>query len=93
MTDNHIERLQKAHEISGEFNFEIVELEKGYANRTLRIDLDKNEIKSLPVTQQMKDLWVGGKGFDLWLMFHEINKNTKWTNHENPICFSSNEGI
>ena len=89
MTDNHIKRLQKAHEISGEFNFEIVKLEKGYANRTLRIDLDKNEIKSLPVTQQMKDLWVGGKGFDLWLMFHEINKNTKWSNHENPICFSS----
>jgi len=81
--------MQHAHKILCDFKFEIKELNKGYSDRTLRIDLDKNEIKILPVTQQMKDLWVGGKGFDLWLMFQEINKDTKWNNPENPICFSS----
>jgi len=89
MKKKHIDNLKNAHEILCEYLFKIVELEKGYANRTLRIDLDKSEIRSLPVTQQMKDLWVGGKGFDLWLMFQEINKNTKWNSPDNPICFSS----
>jgi NADH:ubiquinone oxidoreductase subunit E len=36
----------------------------------------------------MKELWTGGKGFDLWLMLQEINKDTKWNSPENAICFS-----
>lgn len=84
-----IEQMQNAHEILCEFPFELKGLENGYSDRTLRIDLDKNEITIHPVTQQMKDLWVGGKGFDLWLMLQEINKDTKWVSPENPICFSS----
>ncbi|MBE9478530.1 MAG: NAD(P)H-dependent oxidoreductase subunit E, partial [Chloroflexi bacterium] len=89
MTIGHIERLRNAHEVLREFRFEIVDLERGYSNRILRIDLDNSEISILPVTQQMKDLWVGGKGFDLWLTLQEITKNTKWNSPENPICFSS----
>ena len=77
-----------AHEVLKSLQFEPIELDKGYANRTLRIDLGTNDISIRPVTQQMKDLWVGGKGFDLWLMFQEINKNTKWDSPENAICFS-----
>jgi NADH:ubiquinone oxidoreductase subunit E len=82
-------KMRDAHELLCEFAFEIKELHRGYSDRVLRIDLDKNEITILPVTQQMKDLWTGGKGFDLWLMFREINKETKWNSHENPLCFSS----
>ncbi len=89
MAEVQVEKLKKAHQVVKEINFEIARLDKGYANRTLRINLDNNEIKDMPVTQEMKDLWVGGKGFDLWLMFQEINKNTKWDSSENPICFSS----
>ncbi len=81
--------MRNAHEVLCEFKFEVKELNRGYADRALRVDLDKNEITIIPVTQQMKDLWIGGKGFDLWYMFQEINKDTKWDSHENPICFSS----
>jgi len=84
-----IAEMKDAHEILCEFPFEVKDLEKGYSDRILRIDLDKNEISIQPVTQQMKDLWVGGKGFDLWLMFKEITKDTKWDSPDNPICFSS----
>jgi len=84
----HIQKMRDAHELIVEVPYEISPLEKGYSNKILRIDLDKNEIKILPVTQQMKDLWVGGKGFDLWITFNEITKDTKWDSPENPICFS-----
>jgi NADH:ubiquinone oxidoreductase subunit F (NADH-binding)/NADH:ubiquinone oxidoreductase subunit E/NAD-dependent dihydropyrimidine dehydrogenase PreA subunit len=89
MAVENLDKILNAHEVLTKFKFEIVQLEKGYANRSLRINLDNNEVKSIPVTQQMKDLWVGGKGFDLWLMMQEINKDTKWDSNENPICFSS----
>jgi aldehyde:ferredoxin oxidoreductase len=83
-----LEKVKEAHEVLTEFPFEIVQLERGYSNRTLRIDLSGNEISTHPVSEQMKELWTGGKGFDLWLMFQEIDGNTKWNDPENPICFS-----
>ncbi|MBF0441128.1 MAG: aldehyde:ferredoxin oxidoreductase, partial [Oligoflexales bacterium] len=89
MTKESIKKMLDAHEILCEFSFRIAPLEKGYANRTLRIDLDNNEITEHPVTRQMKDLWIGGKGFDLWLMFKEINSNTRWDSPGNPICFAT----
>ena len=39
-----------------EFTYELRPVERGYANRTLYINLDDNTIYEKPVTQQMKDL-------------------------------------
>ncbi|MCP5107226.1 MAG: hypothetical protein GY950_27815 [bacterium] len=89
MQIENIAQMRDAHEVIHQFPFEIKELYRGYSDRTLRIDLDKNEITIHPITQQMKDLWIGGKGFDLWLMLKEINKETKWDSNNNPLCFSS----
>jgi len=89
MATTEVERMRNAHQTVGESPFKVVKVEKGYAGRTLRIDLTRGEISTHPVTQQMKDLWVGGKGFDLWLMFQEISGETRWDSPENPICFCS----
>ncbi len=89
MATKDVERLRNSHEVVAESPFDVVPVSKGYADRTLRIDLGGNQITTHPVTQQMKDLWVGGKGFDLWLMFQEISKDTQWDSPENPICFCS----
>ncbi len=83
-----VAHMRQAHRVLADFSFDSVELHRGYANRTLRIDVGQNQFSIAPVTQQMKDLWVGGKGFDLWLMFQEINAKTDWDSPENPICFS-----
>jgi NADH:ubiquinone oxidoreductase subunit E len=84
-----IAEMRKAHQVLAEFNYDPVELQRGYTNRTLRFDISKNTIEEQAVTQQMKDLWIGGKGFDLWLMLQEISSQTKWDSPENPICMSS----
>ncbi len=89
MAEKLIKKMKDAHETLCEFPFEVIELEKGYARRWLRVDLDKNEIGIHPVSQEMIDLWTGGKGFDLWLTFQEIDKETRWDSPNNPICFSS----
>jgi len=84
-----IKKMKEHHKVIAESAFEIATLNRGYADRVLRIDLDKNEITTSEVTQQMKDLWIGGKGFDLWLTLPEIDRDTKWDSNNNPICFSS----
>lgn len=82
-------KMRKAHKVLAEFKYDPVQLDKGYAGRSLRIDISSNTIEVKPVSQEMKNLWTGGKGFDLWMMFKEINKDTKWNSPENPICMSS----
>ena len=89
MDKTYIEKLRNAHVVLKEHKFEHKDIVKGYADRTLRIDLDKNEVTLPELTEEMKELWTGGRGFDLWLMFQEINKDTKWDSNNNPICFSS----
>ncbi|MCD6216302.1 hypothetical protein J7L05_00400 [bacterium] len=71
------------------FPYEPVKLEKGYANRTLQIDLGKKSIETKPVTDEMKEIFIGGKGFDLKLMWDIVNDGTKWDSPENAICISS----
>ncbi|MBN2384336.1 NAD(P)H-dependent oxidoreductase subunit E [bacterium] len=78
--------MRSAHSILKKIDFEIVPLDKGYANRTLRIDLDTNSITMPEVPEKAKELWTGGKGLDLWLMFKEIDRTTKWDSPNNPIC-------
>ena len=64
-------------------------IEKGYANQTLFIDLSESDISIKPVTEKMKDVFIGGKGFDLWLLWNAVTGKTKWSDPENAICIAS----
>ena len=65
------------------------EIEKGYANQTLAVHVGKREWAVKPVTDEMKRLFVGGKGFDLWLLWQAVTPNTRWSDPENTVCISS----
>ena len=61
-------------------------VEKGYANQTLSVNLSRSEIAVKPVTETMKQVFVGGKGFDLWLLWNAVKGTTKWDDPENEVC-------
>ena len=71
-----------------EFKYAPAPVIRGYNNRSLYINLSTGEIKEKPVTELMIDKFVGGKGFDLYLMWHAIKDETKWDSPENEICIS-----
>jgi len=71
-----------------EFNYELAPVIKGYNRRTLYINVGEKAIKSKPVTDLMIDKFVGGKGFDLFLMWHGVQDDTHWDSPENEICIS-----
>ncbi|MBY9003752.1 MAG: aldehyde:ferredoxin oxidoreductase, partial [Candidatus Lokiarchaeota archaeon] len=77
--------------ILAEKKFDIHEVQKGYANRTLYVNLSNNDIQIKPVTDEMKEKFIGGKGFDLWLMWNGLPQDriVKWNDPENEICISS----
>lgn len=72
-------------------DYELMDVEKGYANRTLYINLSDNKIEIKPVTEQMKELFTGGKGFDLWLMWNSIpsDRIIGWDDPLNVLCIAS----
>ena len=86
MKESHV--LKPGKELT-RFKYEPVQLDKGYANRTLHIDIGKNLVESKPVSEHMKEIFTGGKGFDLKLLWDIVKDNTKWNDPENAICISS----
>jgi aldehyde:ferredoxin oxidoreductase len=81
--------ILKAQEVLGEHSYEPRSAAEGYTGEILRVDISEPSFRSVPVTEQMKDLFVGGRGFDLVMGWQEVSPKTKWDSPENPICISS----
>ena len=62
--------------------------DKGYNNRTLYVNVDTLEITEKPVTQQMKDVFIGGRGFGLYHLWNAVKPTTRWNDPENEIIIS-----
>lgn len=73
----------------GEYSYELRAVERGYANRTLYINLEDNRISEKPVTQQMKDLFTGGRGFALKLLWDAVTPETTWDDPQNELVIAN----
>ena len=82
-------KMKAAHKLLAEYKYDVLPVERGYANRTLHINLGTNEIGEKPVTQQMKDLFIGGRGFGLKLLWDAVTPNTKWDDPENALVIAN----
>ncbi len=84
-----IEKLKSAHKLLCEYKYELGTVDKGYTNRTLYVNLSENAIKEKPVTQMMKDKFIGGKGFGLWYLWNAVTPKTRWNDPENEIVIAA----
>jgi aldehyde:ferredoxin oxidoreductase len=73
----------------GEYTYDLRPVERGYANRTLYINLTDNSIREKPVTQQMKDLFTGGRGFALKLLWDAVTPETTWDDPRNELVIAN----
>jgi len=73
----------------GKFSYDLHSIENGYANRSLYINLSTNIICEKPVTQTMKDLFTGGRGFALKLLWDAVSPSTKWSDTQNELIFAN----
>lgn len=85
----NIDLLKEKRKLLTEYRYELGKIEKGYTNRSLYINLSDNNIDSLPVTDMMKEKFIGGKGFGLWYLWNAVKPETKWTDPENAIVIAS----
>ncbi|MCD6345409.1 MAG: aldehyde:ferredoxin oxidoreductase, partial [Anaerolineae bacterium] len=82
-------KKQASRRILAESTYKVPTIERGYTNQTLYVNLNSGACTARPVTEEMKDKFTGGRGFDLWLLWHGVNDDTKWDDLENEIVISS----
>ncbi len=82
------EMLREAHKLLADYHYELRPVERGYANRTLYINLSEQTVESKPVTKQMKELFTGGRGFGLWLLWNAVSGDTRWNDPENEVIIA-----
>ncbi len=76
-------------DIIGTMDYERKPVSKGYSGETLKVDLSNNTFEIKEVTRLMKEKFIGGKGFDLYLLWQAVTGETKWDSGENEIVISS----
>lgn len=88
MTDLTLDQIRQSHNLLNSFRYSLRPVERGYANRTLYINLTDNRIESKPVNQKMKDDFTGGRGFCLWLLWNSVRDMTRWNDPENELVIA-----
>jgi aldehyde:ferredoxin oxidoreductase len=89
LTPETVIQLRQTHRTLAEYTYTTPKVSHGYAGQTLYVNLSTGHIESRPVTEQMKDIFVGGKGFGLWRLWHAVSGTTKWNDPENELVIAS----
>ena len=62
-------------------------------DKTLHINLTDNQIKIKDVPLEMKEKFIGGKGYGLRYLWDATTPETKWNDPENEIIISEWTGL
>ncbi len=80
-----------------EWRYEKGAVRRGYNMRTLHVDVGTRTAKQKTVSEDMKQRFIGGKGFGLKLLWDGTKPETKWDSPENeiviamgPVCGNTN---
>ncbi|HCF56648.1 MAG TPA: aldehyde:ferredoxin oxidoreductase, partial [Myxococcales bacterium] len=80
--------MKLAHKVLKEASFTPSLPQRGYNERTLYINLSDLTVSEKPVTQQMKEIFIGGRGFGLWQLWQAVKPTTRWNDPENELIIS-----
>ena len=64
-------------------------IEKGYNDQTLYVNISDPAIAVKPVAPKTKEVFIGGRGYDLWLLWNAVQPTTQWNDPENAVCIAA----
>jgi aldehyde:ferredoxin oxidoreductase len=85
----NIAELKEGRKILQKMDYQHKELERGYTDKILYINVGSNEIREKAVPAQMKEKFIGGKGYGLRLLWDATKPDTRWNDPDNEIVISS----
>ena len=84
-----IKKMRDAHVLLNELTYEPKPLYRGYTDKRLKIDVSDNSISIIDIPQEVKDKFIGGKGYCLRYLWDATNPDTRWDSPENAITMSA----
>ncbi len=75
-------------ELLTSFKYDFDRVSRGYADNILYINLSSNKTISKPVPREIKEKFIGGRGYGLKYLWDGVNDNTRWDDEENEIIVS-----
>ncbi|MBN2599273.1 MAG: aldehyde:ferredoxin oxidoreductase, partial [Candidatus Thermoplasmatota archaeon] len=84
-----LKKIKAAHQVLKTYSYKKGQVTRGYANRTLYVNLSNGKITEKPVTEEMKKLFTGGRGFGLKLLWDSIKPTTRWDSPENALVITT----
>jgi hypothetical protein len=87
ISEARVEALKAGHRVLAECHYDPPQVDKGYADQTLKVNVSDNSIITKPVDEEMKRKFIGGRGFDLWLLWDAVTGDTRW---DSPLGASPN---
>ncbi len=81
--------MKQAHKTLKTWKYNWKPLERGYTDKTLYINLSGLEVREKDVPAQVKEKFIGGKGYGLRLLWDAVTPKTRWDDPENEINISS----
>ena len=84
-----IKSIISKHKLLKSWKYIWTPLSKGYTDKVLYINVGTTEIKGKDVPLEMKEKFIGGKGYGLRLLWDGTRPDTKWDDPENEIIIAS----
>ncbi|MDZ7741728.1 MAG: aldehyde ferredoxin oxidoreductase C-terminal domain-containing protein [Bacteroidota bacterium] len=84
-----VEEMKKSHKLLADWKYDWKPLYRGYTDKILYINVSDNQIREKEVEPVMKEKFIGGRGYDLKLLWDATKPDTKWNDPENEINISS----
>ncbi|HVN58613.1 MAG TPA: aldehyde ferredoxin oxidoreductase C-terminal domain-containing protein [Bacteroidales bacterium] len=81
--------IKSRHILLKKWNYSWKPLSRGYTDKILYINPGSLEIRDKDVPLQVKEKFIGGKGYGLRLLWDGTQPGTKWNDPENEIIISS----
>ncbi|MDD4402690.1 MAG: aldehyde ferredoxin oxidoreductase N-terminal domain-containing protein, partial [Desulfitobacteriaceae bacterium] len=83
-----VEELKAKHVKLLESSFEPKKIHRGYADRSLYVNLTTNKVKVKPISEEMKNKFIGGRGYGMKYLWDAVNPDTRWDSPENEIIIA-----
>ncbi len=83
-----IQEIKANRKILAKFPYEWKALDKGYTDRGLYVNVGDLSMKVKTIPEDVKKIFIGGKGYGLKMLWDAVTPATKWYDPENEIVIS-----
>ena len=88
-SEEELKELKDSHVLLSSFEYERTPLFRGYTDKILTVDVGTREAVISDIPAEVKEKFIGGRGYCLRYLWDAVNPDTRWDSPENEIVMSA----